>query len=399
MATTISATTKHRIESIDILRGLVMLIMAIDHVRDVFHLGQPEPTNLAITTPILFFTRWITHFCAPTFVFLSGMSAYLAGMRRTRNELSVFLIKRGLWLIVVEVVFITFAITLNPLYNVLILQVIWAIGGSMVLLGLLVRLKTPLTVIGIIGAIIFFGHNILDIVNPGPITATIGWKLFLSAAGFNGFVQIGSNHYVLIAYALLPWTGVMLLGYVFGSLYKSSVSAVKRRKTLLYSGLGLLALFLIFRAFNIYGDPSPWSVQKTTALSIISFLNTTKYPCSLLYLSMTIGPSLVLLASIETVKNRFTSIIIVYGNVPFFYYVCHWYLIQTIHVIVFFAKGYSTSQIVNPKIPFLFSPAGFGFNLLGVYLIWLVVIVILYLPCRWFSKYKKTHQQWWLSYI
>src|SRR5882757_948996 len=172
MTTTSPATTKYRIESIDILRGLVMLIMAVDHVRDVFHLGQPEPTNLAITTPILFFTRWITHFCAPTFVFLSGISAYLAGMRRTGSQLSVFLVKRGLWLIVVELVFITFAITLNPFYNVLILQVIWAIGGSMVLLGLLVRLKASLTVIGIIGAIIFFGHNILDLVNPGSITAT-----------------------------------------------------------------------------------------------------------------------------------------------------------------------------------------------------------------------------------
>ncbi|MDB5010151.1 MAG: hypothetical protein JWQ06_940 [Mucilaginibacter sp.] len=397
---TTAPVTKYRIESIDLLRGLVMLIMAIDHVRDIFHAGHPEPTDLSVTTPILFFTRWITHFCAPTFVFLSGVSAYLAGTRRTQNELSMFLIKRGLWLIAVELALITFAITLNPLYNFLILQVIWAIGGSMVILGLLVRLKASLTVIGVIGAIIFFGHNILDIVNPGAITSTIYWKLLLSANRFNNnIVNIGGNHFILIAYALLPWTGVMLIGYVFGSLYKSTINAAKRRKILLYTGLGLLALFFVCRAFNIYGDPSPWSVQKTTALSIISFFNVTKYPCSLLYLSMTIGTSLVILSYAENLRNKITSIIIVYGNVPFFFYICHWYLIQVIHITVFFAMGYKTSQIIDPKVPFLFSPSNFGFSLLGVYVIWLLVIAILYWPCKWFSKYKKTHHQWWLSYI
>jgi len=376
-----------------------MLIMAVDHVRDTFHLAQPEPTNLAITTPILFFTRWITHFCAPTFVFLSGISACLAGMRRTKNELGAFLIKRGLWLIVVEVVFITFAITLNPLYTVLILQVIWAIGGSMVLLGLLVSLRASTTVIGAIGAIIFFGHNILDIVHPGAIVNTFTWKLLLSAGGFNSFVQVSTNHYILMAYALLPWTGVMLVGYVFGSLYKSTVDTARRRKTLLYSGAGLLTLFFVLRTFNLYGDPSPWAVQKTTALSIISFFNVTKYPCSLIYLCMTVGTALVILSCTEGIKNKFTSITIIYGNVPFFYYVCHWYLIQLIHIILFFVMGYGTNQIINPKQPFLFTPDSFGFNLFGVYIIWIVVIFTLYWPCKWYSKYKKTHHQWWLSYI
>ena len=398
MTTVTTPQVKYRIESIDILRGAIMLIMAIDHIRDFYH-GSPEPTDLAVTTPILFFTRWITHFCAPIFVFLSGISAYLAGTRRTENQLAMFLIKRGLWLLVVEVVLITLAITLNPFYNVLILQVIWAIGGSMILLGLLIWLRSSLTVIGIIGAIIFFGHNIFDIEKLGPITDTVAWKLLFSAQGFGGVVKIGNGHFIMIAYALLPWTGVMLIGYVFGSLYKKTFDAVKRRKTLLYWGLGTLLLFVVLRFFNIYGDPAPWSVQKTTALSIISFFNVTKYPCSLLYLCMTLGTALVTLSLIENVKNKFTGVLIVFGNVPFFYYLCHWYLIRLSTVVVFFVSGYNSSQIVDPNLPLLFQPKGFGFSLLGVYVIWILVIAILYLPCRWFSRYKKTHQQWWLSYL
>lgn len=394
-----SAPTKYRIESIDILRGIVMLIMAVDHVRDVFHLGQPDPTNLATTTPVLFFTRFITHFCAPSFVFLSGISAYIAGTRRTGHQLFGFLLKRGLWLILVEMVFITFAITLNPAYNVIILQVIWAIGGSMVLLALLVRLKASLPVIGAIGALIFFGHNIFDILKVGVIGNTIAWRLLVSAEGFNSFITIRHNHAILAAYALLPWTGVMLLGYVFGSLYTSTTNAAKRKKTLLLSGLSLLLLFVVFRVFNIYGDPSPWAIQKTTVLSVISFFNVTKYPCSLLYCSLTVGTALVLLAAFENVKSKITNVFIVYGNVPFFYYVCHWYLIQTIHVIIFFVMGFTSAQIITPNNPFLFSPPTFGFRLIGVYIIWLVVLIVLYLPCKWFSTYKRTHRQWWLSYV
>src|SRR5882757_6579274 len=273
MAATAAPTPKYRIESIDIVRGLVMIIMAIDHVRDFVHYGQPEPTDLAITTPILFFTRWITHFCAPTFVFLSGISAYLAGTRRTRGELSLFLIKRGFWLLFAEVAVINLGMTLNPFYNVQILQVIWAIGGSMILLGLLLACRASLAVIGVIGAIIFFGHNILDFVDPGAIAKTFVWKLFVSAAGFNSIVPLGHNHFILVAYALLPWTGVMLAGFVFGTLYKKGAHAAKRKMILLYTGVALLTLFFIFRLFNFYGDPSPWAVQKTVALSLISFLN------------------------------------------------------------------------------------------------------------------------------
>jgi uncharacterized membrane protein len=397
MATTAAPITKQRIESIDILRGLVMLIMAIDHVRDFFHYGHPEPNDLAITTPILFFTRWITHFCAPTFVFLSGISAYLAGTRRTKSQLSAFLIKRGLWLIIIELVLITFAIRLDPGFHILILQVIWAIGGSMILLGILVWLPLPL--IGIIGAIIFFGHNLFDLEKVSAVNDTLPGKLMLS--GRRGdYWPLGPNHSLAIAYSLLPWTGVMLIGYVFGSLYQKSVVAVKRRKILLYSGLSLFALFLVFRYFNIYGDPSPWSVQKSTTLSVISFFNVTKYPCSLLYLCMTLGVAMVILSVTEKVSNKFTEILIIYGNVPFFFYICHWYLIKLINITIFFISGYTSNQIANSHhTGKLFQPDDFGFNLWGVYIVWLCVITALYLPCRWYFNYKRTHHQWWLSYL
>ncbi|MFI5161134.1 MAG: DUF1624 domain-containing protein [Sphingobacteriales bacterium] len=390
--------TKYRIESIDILRGLVMLIMAIDHIRDFFNFHHPDPTNLAITTPFLFFTRWITHFCAPVFVFLSGMSAYLAGTRRTKKQFSTFLIKRGLWLLVVEVVFITFAITLDPFYHLFILQVIWAIGGSMVLLGLLVWLPTP--VVAAIGAVIVLGHNYFDLHPTHLVNGTVEGKMLVSGAGFGGFVKLSETRGMLTAYALLPWAGLMMIGYSLGSLYNKTYDAVKRRKILLYSGLSVLALFFILRFINGYGDPAPWSVQKTTALSIISFFNVTKYPPSLMYMCMTIGAALVILATTEKISNKFASVLIVYGNVPFFYYLCHWYLIKLINIVVYFASGYTTSQIsTSHQFPPTFQPDDFGFGLGGVYLIWLIVIAALYLPCRWYSKYKRTHTQWWLSYL
>jgi uncharacterized membrane protein len=398
-----SATTlspKYRIGSIDLLRGLVMLIMAIDHVRDHLLRGHPEPTDLATTTPLLFLTRWITHFCAPVFVFLSGISACLAGTRRTQGQLSALLIKRGLWLIAVELLLIAPGLTLDPFYHVVVLQVIWAIGGSMLLLGLLLRLRVSRLVIGVIGAVIFFGHNIFDYTGAGAAGKTFVWKLLVSAR-FSGsdMVRIFDHHSAFVGYALLPWTGVMLLGYAAGPIYSSGFNAMRRRRLLMWVGLVLLAGFLVFRAFNLYGDPAPWSVQKTSALTVISFLNVTKYPCSLLYLCMTLGAALIVLSLTEGVQNRFTSAIVVYGNVPFFYYVVHWYLIGLSTIIVFLLQGYGAGQIVDPNDPFYFDPPGFGLSLAGMYGVWLMVVVALYRPCKWFSGYKKTRRQWWLSYV
>ncbi|WP_259070073.1 DUF1624 domain-containing protein [Mucilaginibacter sp. X4EP1] len=398
MAEITQPLVKKRISSIDILRGAIMLIMALDHVRDFFHHVSinSDPTDMATTTPILFFTRWITHFCAPTFVFLSGISAHIAGTRRTKAELSAFLIKRGLWLVFVEVVILTFAFSLNPFYNVFILQVLWAIGWSMILLGLVVR--APLTVIAVLGGLIFFCHDILDYVTfPKTGLASSLDNLFLTAQG--SVISLGSNHFAFDLYAIIPWTGIMFLGFVFGKLYTPSFDAQKRKKILRFAGISTLVLFVVLRVINKYGDPNPWGIQRDGVYTVLSFLNVSKYPPSLLYSCMTIGTSLVILSLIENIQNKFTNILIVYGNVPFFYYVLHFYLIRTFDVILFFASGYHTNQIVSKNSGFLFRPADMGFNLFGVYLVWLLVIVILYFPCRWFSQYKKTHHQWWLSYL
>jgi len=393
MSTTTIPGTKYRIESIDILRGLIMLIMALDHTRDFFHLHSPNATDLATTTPMLFFTRWITHFCAALFVFLSGISANLAGTRRTKKELSLFLIKRGLWLVVVEFIPITFGFTLDPLFRLLIFQVIWAIGMSMIILGLLIWL--PLPAIAVIAGLLFFGHDILDFIKL-PTTGAAGflWKLFFTA--FGSFYQLDKTHGILLMYAILPWTGVMLAGYVIGQVYRSSFDAAKRKKILFTSGIVLVVLFIILRTFNIYGDPAPWAGQKTFALSVISFFNVSKYPPSLMYLCMTIGPGLVLLSAAEKIDSKITRVLIVYGNVPFFYYVLHFYVLKAFNIILFYIQGFIAKDIT---LPFYFRPAEFGVNLLGVYTVWLLTIVTLYLPCRWYSRYKSNHRQWWLSYL
>lgn len=386
--------SKKRIVSIDMLRGLIMLIMAIDHIRDMFLLGQPDPTDLATTTSLLFFTRWITHFCAPIFVFLSGISANLAGQRRSKGALSAFLIKRGMSLVIIEFVLVSFAITLDPLYHLLIFQVIWAIGASMVLLGLLVWL--PLPVIGLIGLLIFFGHNIPDIVSVGPvIVKSFEWKLLVSSTGFQMIWPISPGRNLLLVYALLPWTGVMLLGYVAGSLYRKAADAAVRQTTLLQAGLLLLVLFFTLRALNLYGDPAPWSFQKTSYLSIVSFLNVTKYPCSLIYLCMTLFPALLFLSCTEALRNRFSAFLIVYGKVPLFYYLCHWYLIRLLTVINYTAGGVQLSRLAGHPGP----PPGYGYSLGAIYLIWIFVITLLYFPCRWYGRYKSTHSDWWLSYL
>lgn len=393
-----TVATKQRIQSIDILRGVIMLIMAIDHTRDYFHLAgaTSDPTNLATTTPLLFFTRWITHFCAPTFVFLSGLSAYLAGTRRTKSELSSFLIKRGIWLLFVEVAIITLALTLNPFYNVIGLQVIWAIGLSMILLGLMVRL--PLRVIGAIGIIIIIGHDMLNNLKLTPNSAEdVLMKLFFTARGT--VLPLDKTHIVFALYAVIPWTGVMLLGYAFGSLYQAKYKPENRKVMLLICSALMFLLFLALRLANIYGDPAPWSVHQTGVYTFLSFINVSKYPPSLDYCLLTLSVALLVLAFTENAMGKLAGFFKVYGSVPFFYYVCHFYLIRILTMIVFFVQGYKTSQIETPNAPFLFTPPGFGFSLGWVYLIWLCIILSLYYPCKWFSNYKKTHKQWWLSYL
>ncbi len=393
-------TEKKRILSIDILRGLVMVIMALDHTRDFFHNSgnilsdpmDPETTNI-----FLFFTRWITHFCAPTFVFLSGVSAYLSAKNKDPKEASLFLIKRGLWLVFVEIVIITLGLSFNPLYNAIILQVIWAIGCSMILLGILSRISYRL--VTIVGLILFFGHNILNYLQlPNPNTFAGGLIEVLLTAQAK-FIPLGQTHFIGVFYTILPWTGVMLLGFSIGKWYSSTFDANKRKHYLFYTGLSLLVSFLVLRYFSAYGNPLPRKDYGDALKNFFDFLNVSKYPPSLQYLGMTLGPSLMLLSGIENMKNRFSKIMMIYGNVPFFYYVLHFYVLHFLVFIVFFISGYGVNDIVSKNSPFLFAPKGFGFTLPFVYLIWLSVIALLYRPCVWFQKYKTTHTQWWLKYL
>ncbi|HYE54444.1 MAG TPA: heparan-alpha-glucosaminide N-acetyltransferase domain-containing protein [Chitinophagaceae bacterium] len=389
---------KPRFESIDIVRGAVMLIMALDHVRHFIHLPSmtDEPTNLATTTPVLFFTRWITHFCAPAFLFLSGISAFISGQRKTKQELSIFLVKRGCWLVLVELIVISFSWSFDPFYNKFFLQVIWAIGWSMIILGLLVR--TSLTVITTVGLVLFLGHNILDHVSlPQEGAAAIIWKLLLTSRG--DLVPLGTGRSVLLIYSILPWTAVMLLGYVAGHVFKSDVSDARRRKLLLASGAGMILLFIVLRLFNQYGDPSPWSQQKDAVYTFLSFLNVTKYPVSLMYTCMTIGPVLVLLALLKNAQGRPVRFLTIFGRVPFFYYILHFFLIHVICAALFFGTGHTWNQTNDAASFVFFRPSWFGFGLPVVFVVWLLVIGILYYPCRWFAAYKQRNSQWWLSYV
>jgi uncharacterized membrane protein len=399
-------TARNRIQSIDVLRGIVMVIMTLDHVRDFFYKADVsaggasvalDPTNLATTTPLLFFTRWITHFCAPTFVFLAGTSVFLMGKKKSRSQLSSFLIKRGFWLVFVELVIITFGWTYNPFFNLFILQVIWAIGISMILLGVVVQL--PYWFIFTLGCIIVFGHNLLDY---PAVNKDIkgGWLADLLYFSNFSLYNLNKEHLFIIVYAFLPWWGVMMLGYCFGKLFTNAFDPIRRRKILLIMGTSLVVLFVIIRLLKGYGDPVPMSQQpRGSIFTFLSFLNVNKYPPSLAFLTTTIGVSMLMLAWLENVQNKFTAFFRVYGRVPFFYYILHFYIIHTIAVIVFFAQGFSTSQIATPGNPFLFKPPGFGFGLPGVYAVWLFVFLVLYPLCKKYDKYKSTHHNWWLSYV
>jgi uncharacterized membrane protein len=389
---------KKRIDSIDLLRGIIMVVMAIDHVRDFFHItaSTDSPTNLATTTPQLFFTRWITHFCAPVFILLAGTSAYLYGLKKTKNQLRSFLIKRGLWLVLIEVFIMSFLFTFNPLYNVIVFQVIWATAISMILLGLCVTL--PVNFILVIGLIIIFGHNLLD--RPeAAMNGKVGFFWDLAHHARFAIYKIFPNHFLAILYPFFPWVGVMFCGYALGKLFEPQFDAAKRKRILIRIGFSLTLLFVVLRVINKYGDPVLWSEQRNEVYTFLSFLNVTKYPPSLMYLGMTLGPALILLAFFENIKNKITDFFIVFGRVPFFYYIIHFFLIHLLCLITFFIEGYGTKDIIPKSTPFLFRPDNFGFNLPGMYLIWAFIIMVLYPLCKKYGEYKKTHRQWWLSYL
>jgi uncharacterized membrane protein len=399
MQQTLTATK--RIESIDVLRGVVMVIMALDHVRDGVHAGAflDDPLNLATTTPALYFTRWITHFCAPVFIFLSGTSIYLQSLRKTKKELSIFILKRGLWLIVAEFTIIAFAWTFNPFFNFIPLQVIWAIGISMVILSFVIRL--PFKVILTLGLLIVVAHNLLDIPESAEgFKPGFWWDLFHH--GHFSMYAYAPNHFAVIVYPFVPWTGLMMLGYCFGKFFSPAYTPEERRKIFIALGIGLLLFFAVLRYANVYGDPHPWTVQKSGLYTFLSFINVHKYPGSLLYMCLTIGIPMLFLAWIEKVKNSFANIMVVYGRTAFFYYIAHLYLIHIIYTILFFARGHSMQDAIASmqNLPFLFVIPGEGYGLWIVYLVWIAVAVLLYPLCKWYDKYKTQHKEkWWLSYL
>jgi uncharacterized membrane protein len=385
-----------RINSIDFLRGLVMIIMALDHTRDFFHIESltGDPLDLHTTTPLLFFTRWITHFCAPVFVFLSGTSAFLQGLRKPKKELSSFLMKRGLWLIFVELVIMTLGITFDLQYNYFILQVIWAIGISMVLLSLIIWL--PFRAILAIGLIILATHNLLDYYEAGHQGNYTLWYQLLHK---QGIYPLSADHSLFIFYPFLAWTGVMILGYCFGKFYMHDV--MNRHKRTMILGVALVIFFICVRLADVYGDPLHWSVQDTSLHTLFSFINTQKYPPSLLYTCMTIGPALILLGALGDATNKFIRFVTVYGRVPLFYYILHFYLLHLISAIMFIARGHTFAEGAKgiEQVPFKFQVPGEGYGLSVVYLVWLCVVLALYPLCRWYSNYKLVHKRWWVSYI
>jgi uncharacterized membrane protein len=381
-----------RIESIDLLRGIVMIIMALDHVRDYFHADAFlfNPLDLQKTNVVLFATRWITHLCAPVFVFLAGTSAFLVGSRKGKRELSSFLFKRGLWLLVLEFTVINFAWFFNINFELMALTVIWALGVSMIVLGVAIHL--PFKVILALGVILVFGHNLLDSIH----IDSVWWSLLHEQSGF----QFG-HFFVFVGYPLLPWIGTMFLGYCFGSLYLPSVNSDQRKKLLLQLGIAATLLFVVLRITDVYGEPYKWTTQENGAFTFLSFMNVTKYPPSLLYLLITLGPSLIFLALSENLKGRFAQYVISLGRVPMFYYIVH---IAFVHFIALFAAkatGFDFSDMVfNTWVTDSPDLKGYGFSLGVTYLVWIAVVLILMPLCIWYDQYKiRNKEKWWLSYL
>ncbi len=407
-----NSPARSRIDSIDLLRGIVMVIMMLDHTRDFVHSGAFlfDPTDLTKTTTALFFTRWITHYCAPVFVFLAGTGAYLQFTRgKSKRELSRFLVTRGMWLIVLEFTVVRFGVFFSLDYRFLgMMQVIWVIGVSMIVLAALIYL--PLKVIAGFGIAMIALHNSLDRFKvpgwPGPGSAVPGLtdKLWMIAhQPFEAFPILGfPSPVVVVIYPLIPWIGVMALGYAFGSLYQKD--AQQRRRWLLILGGIATALFFALRAGNVYGDPSTWSPQKNTLFTLLSFLNTTKYPPSLLFLLVTLGPAMLALAWFETIKTFATSLrnaLVTFGRVPLFFYLLQWYTAHLIGVIAGLIAGQSVAwQFESPIDKFSHPPpTAVGFRLWVVYLCWIIGVLLLYPLCKWFAGVKARRRDWWLSYL
>ena len=383
--------TRRRIESVDVVRGVIMIVMALDHVRDFFGVPGVSPTDPARAGAALFFTRWITNICAPVFFLLTGTGAYLSLRTKTTGALSRFLLTRGLWLILLELTVVRcLGFQFNVDYRVTMLLVFWALGWSMIALSALVYL--PLPAIAVFGLVMVSGHNQLD----GVRSTSAIW----AALHRPGFVFNHAPYVVFASYPLVPWIGVTAAGFSLGRIYEWATD--RRRTFLLTAGALTTVDFVILRAINMYGDPSRWQAQQTPVQTLLSFLNTTKYPPSLLFLLMTLGPALLMLRAFDDWTPPALRPAAVYGRVPMFYFVLHLPLIHLLAIAACYARyGAVHWMFESPDLahyPFT-PPPGWGFGLPAVYAIWVGVVLALYPLCRWFAGVKQRRRDPWLSYL
>lgn len=392
---TTTSIPNQRISSLDMVKGLAMIIMALDHVRDYVHApaflfnpADPEQTTLAI-----FFTRWVTHFCAPSFSFLAGISAFLVGKRKSKPELSLFLMKRGIWLVLIDLTVVAFAWYFDPQFGTINLNVIASLGISMIVLAGLIYL--PRKILLIFSLALIFGHNLLDGIR---FDDSIAWALLHYQNVFN----LSDSFTLLVAYPIIPWIAVMSLGYCLGDFYEKSVDGTKRRQTFNLIGFIAIGVFVLLRWSNVYGDPKPFEQFGTFSQSLVSFLNPSKYPPSLVYLLMTLGGTFLLLANSEKWKGKAIDFICTFGRVPFFFYIIHIYLIHLIAIGLASLSGFIWKKnmilaafgIAENPLP------GYGFALWVVYFVWIAVIFLLYPICKKFDNYKMANKdKSWLSYF
>jgi len=384
--TKIPDLNKTRISSIDIARGLIMVIMALDHTRDYFHADAFvfDPTNLEKTHTALFFTRWITHFCMPGFVLLSGLSAHISLQRKSKAELSRYLLTRGLWLVILEFTILRFGYFFNFYFDVTILSVLWVFGVCMILLSAVIHL--PNRWILFLGLLIVVGHNLLDGVSIEQTNLWfVPWTILMS----RGFLAVTPDAAFIVTYPIIPWLGIMLLGYCLGIWYTNTENAI-RQKLLLRTGIACLIIFIALRFINLYGDQAPWAAQQSTWYTMLSFLNTSKYPPSFLFTCMTIGPLLILLGWLEKRQIKSGNVLLAFGRVPLFYFIVHFYLIHSLALIsTMLRTGKSLSEI---DLHFAKSFGGItpegGYTLGWVYLFWIAVVLLMVPLCNAYNQLK-----------
>jgi len=385
-----------RIHAIDFCRGLVMIIMALDHSREFLHITSltQNPTDLATTTPLLFFTRWITHLCAPTFVFLSGTSAWISSRRRPDpGENRRFLLKRGIWLVILEFTLINFALWMDIRFRSLIFEVIGTIGVGFIILSLLYYVSPKM--LALVAIVIIFSHDLLNsVMLPSISPLAIAGSMAIRP----GVFEISPHFTFIVAYPIIPWLGIMLAGFACGTLFEKDIFL--RRKLWLRFGLASIGLFALLRFLNFYGNPSRWTHQHNGLFSFLSFINVNKYPPSLLYTLIMLGILFLLIALSEGKDNRFTRIVMVYGRTPLFYFVIHLYIIHLLLFPMVFLQGFHTGDLVFGAMNYGRPATGSGIGLGGVYLVWIGVVVLMYPLCLLYGRFKATHRQYpWLRYL